>query len=216
MARYRVGVLELAEPLFWSDEVQGEKLEAIPWTPRMAFDGGHHGACAFLFANGDLRPRNTLVQRADDRLVMLDHEHCLFNLALDVTGQRDPFDPHALDALGADELRQRVRRHVLTPRTMRRAHREFFGDSPPAILAAYRDGWIRLHRLAQERRERLRALLEQRLYRQPYLVVGTRAYRRAMARLDIEDLLSRVDGDPERSFEEWLGVVEPEPVASGA
>jgi hypothetical protein len=44
-------------------------------------------------------------------------------------------------------------------------------------------------------------LLGARLAADPPLVVGTHAYRRAFLRLDLEDLLARLDEAPERACE---------------
>jgi len=205
---YPVGILAGREPIFWSFQAPGKKLERPAATPELAFEIGRHCAAAFLFANADLRPRNAFLVAAQPRprLVMVDHEHCLFNLALDLTGIPDPLNPHALDALGRDALRRRVVKQVLSPLAMRRARRTFLDTraAAPELVAAFRRGWIELHQRARQRRARLGELLRERIYTEPFLIIGTHAYRRAMAGIDLDDLLSRIDLDPVTAVEACL------------
>ena len=202
------GVLQGAEPIHWSREVIGSKALEIEPTPELAFDIGRHGAAAYLFSNADMRPRNALLQRgvAPGRLLMLDFEHCLFNLALDLEGVAQPLDPQVVDGLGADELCRRLRRHVITPRSIRRIQREFFGSRAyePGLLEPFRDGWIQLTHTAQRRSSDLEQLLRERAYREPYLIIGTRAYRRAFAGIDIDDILGRLALAPESVLADWM------------
>jgi hypothetical protein len=42
--------------------------------------------------------------------------------------------------------------------------------------------------------------MEQRAYTEPFLIVGTRSYRRAFARVDVDDIRSRIEQDPVELF----------------
>ena len=209
LATAPAGVLARREPIYWSREIVGVPFErpAAP-SPALAHEIGRHCASAYLLANADLRPRNAFVLAGSDgaRLRMIDHEHCLFNLALDTAGVEDPRDPRVLDRLGADELVRRTSRKVLSSLAMRRARRTFIETekAPSAVVESFLAGWLEVHRRAQARRATLRDRLYDRVYRQPFLVVGTQAYRRSLATLDIEDLLSRIDRDPEAACAECL------------
>ena len=202
------GILSGPEPILWSLEAPGERVQELILTPDIAFDVGRHGAAAFLFANADYRPRNAFLvtEGSSQRLMMVDYEHCLFNLALDVTGIEDPCNPHELDDLGPEELAMRVRRRVISPRTCRRNYREFFGRGGAQVdlVGPFREGWIELTRRAQERRANLEALLRRRIHSEPFLIIGTHSYRRAMAGMDIEDLLARLTLDPAQVLDGWM------------
>lgn len=196
---YPVGILDGPEPIFWSAAAPGEKVGDLPGGREVAHEIGRHCASAFLLSNADLRPRNAfLVRGGPPRLVMVDHEHCLFNLALDLHGIEDPCDPRQLRDLGCDELAARVTRRVLSPLAMRRARRTFLEtrDASPAIVEAFREGWIAVHSRARRRRGAIEHLLRERAAQEPPLVIGTHGYRRAMVDLDIDDLLARIDAEP--------------------
>ena len=61
---------------------------------------------------------------------------------------------------------------------------------------AFREGWIAVHRRAQERAAAIHTRLAARLAQPPALVAGTLAYRRAVARFDLDDLMGRIALDP--------------------
>lgn len=192
-----------AEPVLAISAAPGVKLEgARPDTP-YAREVGRHAALAYIFANADLRPRNAFLagEGETSTMTMVDYEHCLLNLAIDLDGVADPLDRDGFEALGRDELERRVARRVLADAHMRRAYRAFLGPhaKDPGLARAFRSGWLAVHRRAQERRGEIVERLEARLAANPPLVVGTHAYRRAFLRLDLEDLLTRLDEDPDRA-----------------
>lgn len=194
-----------AEPILVVAAAPGAKLGEAPREPAYAREVGRHAAVAYIFANADLRPRNAFAAGEGDglRLTLVDYEHCLLNLAIDLEGIADPLDRDAFEALGRSEIERRVARRVLADAHMRRAYRAFLGPhAKDADLAdAFRAGWREVHGRAQQRRDAIVELLEARLAADPPLVVGTHAYRRAFLRLDLEDLLARLDEAPERACE---------------
>ena len=199
MPACEAAVTDGPEPCLVASRAPGRKLEDVTTAAPVAAQVGRQAALAYLFANADLRPRNAFV--ADDgggpTLTMIDLEHCFFDLALDVTGIDDPMRPSSLDRLGDDELARRVQRRVLTPRTMKRARRAFFGtDALSAHLErAFEDGWREAYHEAQREADRASDLIAGRIGREPHLVIGTQAYRRAMARLDLDEIRRRLGED---------------------
>jgi HAD superfamily hydrolase (TIGR01549 family) len=191
------------EPILIVAEAPGVKLEGSSGEPRYAREVGRHAAIAYLFANADLRPRNAFTSGAgaDLTMTMVDYEHCLLNLAIDLDGVTDPLDRDALERLGRAELERRVARRVLADAHMRRAYRAFLGPhaKDPALAASFRKGWLEVHGKTRVLRDDVVALLEERLAADPPLVVGTQAYRRAFLRLDLEDVVARIDEDPDRA-----------------
>jgi len=191
------------EPCLVVSEAPGTKLDGTTSAP-VARQVGWQAALAYLFANADLRPRNAFVSYVGDdpTITMTDLEHCFFNLALDVSGIADPLRPEGFDRLSQAELSGRVVRRVLTPRTMKRARRAFLGtDDPPSELEqAFKDGWMVAYREIQGQAERACDMLERRIRREPFLIIGTQAYRRAMARVDLEDIRRRLDEDVETVY----------------
>lgn len=191
------------ERLLLAAAAPGEKLEAPRSEYGYAREVGRHAAVAYLFANADLRPRNAFVRvRGEEvELTMLDYEHCLFNLAIELDGIEDPGDRKALEALGREGLAQRVRKRVLADAHMRRAYRAFLG---PIGLEedrkrAFAEGWCEVHEQARLLREEILDLLRDRLEADPPLIVGTHGYRRALLELDLEDLAARIDEPPRKA-----------------
>lgn len=191
------------EPCLVASKAPGAKLEGTTTAP-LALQVGRQAALAYLFANADLRPRNAFVsyEGNDPTITMIDLEHCFFNLALDVSGVSDPLRPETLDRMSDAELSGRVQRRVLTPRTMKRARRAFFGtdDLPNELEQAFKDGWVVAYREVQAQAERACGLLEERIRREPFLIIGTQAYRRAMARVDLAEIRRRLDEDAETVY----------------
>jgi len=192
-----------AEPVLAVAAAPGEKLDGPRPEAPYAREVGRHAALAYIFANADLRPRNAFLSGEGEAstMTMVDYEHCLLNLAIDLDGVADPVDRDAFEALGREELERRVARRVLADAHMRRAYRAFLGPhaKDPTLAAAFRTGWVSVHRQAQARRRDIVERLEARLAEDPPLIVGTHAYRRAFLRLDLEDLLTRLDESPDRA-----------------
>jgi hypothetical protein len=186
-----------------------------PWllvtpAPGLPFDGdagdgvveriGEHFAFGYAFANADLRPRNAFLDSAAGApsLTMVDLEYCFLNLAIPSAALPDACDRPAVEALGGDRLRSLVRRRVLTERTLPRAVAEFLGAEHRG--ARERDAFARgflaaFERLLARKRELL-GTIEDRLERPPWLVIGTHAYRRAMLRIDLDDIAARLEEEP--------------------
>ncbi|MCU0240996.1 MAG: HAD family hydrolase [Vicinamibacteria bacterium] len=197
------GVTRGEEPCLVTTPAAGSKLN-VEITPRIAFGIGQQGALAYIFANADLRPRNAFLDESGERarLTMIDLEHCFFNLAYEVAGLIDPYRPQAIDDLDPQERAARLRTSVLTPRATRRARRSFFDtdslDSPLAL--AFKEGWLDAYARVRGARNVVADMIGERVYREPYLIIGTQAHRRAMARVDLADILARVDEDPIRAW----------------
>jgi HAD superfamily hydrolase (TIGR01549 family) len=192
------------EPCLVVAKAEGVKMEQGSVAPDLAREIGRQCAMAYLFANADLRPRNAFLawQGGAPRVTLVDLEHCFFNMAMDVSGLGDPLVPETFDRLPEAELERRVLKRVLTERTTRRARRTFFETDSleSATASAFKDGWLDIYRRAQGRADQLCAMLEERVVRPPYLIIGTQSYRRAMARADVRDIRSRILQDPERVF----------------
>lgn len=191
------------EPCLVVSKAPGTKL-AGPVTAELAHEIGRHCAMAYLFANADLRPRNAFVSLAGSRpeVTVVDLEHCFFNMALDVSGLEDPLRPDSFDRLSEEQIQQRVLRRVLSERTTRRTRRTFFEtESPDTRLAsAFKEGWLAVYRSVKGDVERITSLIDERVQRPPYLVIGTKSHRRAMARADVRDIRRRIEQDPEVVF----------------
>lgn len=203
MTTCEVAILSGPEPVLVATRAPGKKFESCT-NPVLAFEIGRHCAVSYIFANADLRPRNTFVADEDNRPVvtMIDLEHSLFNMALDVDGLDEPNRPETFDRMPADELRRRLKRCVLNERTTRRAMGTFLKlDSLESEMAvAFRSGWVAAFRQIQSESALLCRWIEERIYEEPFVIIGTRAYRRAMAKIDVDDIRSRIDQDPEELF----------------
>lgn len=99
---------------------------------------------------------------------------------------------------------------------MKRARRAFFGtdDLPAAFEKAFADGWIAAYREAQAQADRALGLIEERMRREPFLIIGTQAYRRAMARLDLDEIRRRLAAVAESVYADSFGPAAPRPPRS--
>lgn len=201
----RVALASGPEPCLVASEAPGTKMEGATTSRAVAEQVGSQAAVAYLFANADLRPRNGFVSEGagGTAITMIDLEHCFFNLALDAGGVEDPLRPETFDRMSAGELKERLKRSVLTPRTMKRARRAFFGtdDLAPELERAFRAGWLATYRRLQGQAARALGLLDARVHRPPYLIIGTQAYRRAMAQVDIDEIRRRLGENADDVYE---------------
>jgi FMN phosphatase YigB (HAD superfamily) len=202
----RAQVLERSEPLLLTTEARGAKfggLVDVAVTREIA----RHLVFAYVFSNADMRPRNAFLwRRAADpgkesgaEMTMIDLEHCFFNLAIDVGDVDRNLEPQGLDALGNDGLAARLRRQVLSPAAMRRARRSFFrGEHEQLPLVRHlKEGFAAAYDHVQGQSSMILELLRERIYREPYLIIGTHGYRRAMTRIDVDDVERRLSESKE-------------------
>ncbi|MEP0774955.1 MAG: HAD family hydrolase [Acidobacteriota bacterium] len=187
------------EPILLVSAAPGLPLSGPP-DPATAFEIGRQFAFGYVFANADLRPRNMLLDATTSppRLTTFDLEHLLLNLAVEVAQLPDPLDPHAIDALPREHLGNLVKRRVLSARTLPRARSEFFDvrQVPQEVTQAFGRGFFDQYELLRSRRRQLLELVREQVYTPPYLIAGTRAYRRALADIDLEDLEGRLAENP--------------------
>lgn len=197
------------EPFLLVARAPGEKYTG-ELDPAIAHELGRHFAFGYIFSNADLRPRNAFLARDPGGrpvVTMVDLEHCFFNLAIDVANLPDPTDPRAIDAMGPAALGGLVKKRVLTDRTLPRARGEFFDarTASPEVVQAYGEGFTAAYRALAGQANAVCDLIANRIARRPTLIIGTRAYRRAMARIDVEDIRSRLEADPAPVLERLLG-----------
>lgn len=196
-------LVEGPEPCLVVSRAPGTKFQGAV-DPVLAFEVARQCAAAYVFSNADLRPRNAFVsfEGPRPRVTMIDLEHCFFNLALDTDGLEDPRRPETFDRLSPDELARRLKRRVLTERTTRRAMRTFveLDRLDSEVGQAFKSGWIAAYETMRQDRDRICDRMRERVYREPFLIIGTQAYRRAMAGVDVEDVRRRLAEDPEQIF----------------
>ncbi len=189
------------EPLLLIDQAAGEKWPG-KIDPEISYEIGRHMTFAFIFSNADARPRNAFLSWNDGRphIDMIDLEHCFFDLAIDTDGIDDPFDPDAL--MKTPALEERIRKRVLTERATRRARRTFLKEEEHGQhnLEAFGRGWCDYYHHLKSEKGRIIQMLRERVRRKPYLIIGTRSYRRAMAEIDVEYISRRLDESPEENF----------------
>jgi len=192
-----VAIHDEGEPLLVMSAANGTKYED-EMDEKTAWEIGRHFAFAYVFSNADIRPRNAFIDTGHDipELTMVDLEHCFFNLAIDVSGLERPLDPHYLDECA--ELP--VAKTVLTDRAMRRARRSFVHEEAiaPEIYVSYQKGFRDCFRAMNARLDAVVDFLSERVRREPYLVIGTHSYRRAMAMIDVHEIADRLTHDPDQ------------------
>lgn len=166
-----------------------------------AYALGGHFVFALLFSNADIRPRNAFVDGG--RVTLVDLEHCFFNLAIDIAGLAAPERPETFDLMPADELAARTRKKVLSSRATSRARRSFFADTPKGspVDEAFHQGFLDSYRRQQAHADDLAGTLLARVRNEPPLVIGTHAYRRALAEVDVADIRARLAMDAQTAYE---------------
>lgn len=199
----RARVIEGREPFLAISCAPGTKFTGT-LNEEIAYEIGRHHVFAYLFSNADMRPRNAFLHQngSGAALTMVDLEHCFFNLALDATDLAQANAPQTIDSLSGEELSKRGGKQVLSERAMRRARKTFIDteNADRKLVDAFRSGFIDLFTDVQQRREALRSLLMDRVYREPFLIIGTHAYRRAMAKMDVDDILTRLEKSAEAAY----------------
>lgn len=188
-------VLEGVEPLLASRKAPGEPF-AGAMDGDLAFDLGGHLAFAYAFANADIRPRNAFVfsQGGRRRLALIDFEHCFLNLAIPPERLPEVQDPHALQPISLAQAQALAARQVITPKTILRARAEFFSfrQAAPSVKEGLAEGFAQCWQAMALRRQELLQKIEQRLWQEPYLPVGTWRFRRALAPFDLEEMATRL------------------------
>ncbi|MCX7895018.1 MAG: HAD-IA family hydrolase [Thermoanaerobaculum sp.] len=189
-------VLEGQEPILLSRPAGGTPYRP-PVDEDVAFDLGAHLAFAYAVANADIRPRNAFVARQPDgrcRLVLIDYEHCFFNLALPPEVVASLESSHRLQRLSLEQAQRLAQRQVITPKTIVRARNEFFswGQAEPRVRQALAEGFSWCWRQMQGRAAELVERLRGELVRQPPLRLGTWRFRRPLAAFDVEEMGSRL------------------------
>lgn len=200
----RIKLFSSSEPILLSSPALGKL-----WTPTdidevTAEIMGSHCAVAYLIGNADLRPRNTFVHRngKEVKVTVMDLEHCLFDRALDLKDCQDTFSPYTIDSLD-NTIEKRTKHRVLSAASIRRARRSFLPiDDKSHILAKlFKKGWLKTFEVAHEKVMDIELYLSKRIYQTPYLIIGTQSYRRAMASIDIKDILGRINENGDEAFE---------------
>ncbi|CAK0764287.1 putative HAD family hydrolase [Azospirillaceae bacterium] len=196
----RTFIYDDGEPILIMSKVHGEKWDASQITPQLASELGKWCAIGFIFGWADIRPRNALVNRShsDEKLFMIDFEHCLFNLALVTDGIANPFNPYAIDALGEGEVNRRLKSSVVNSRHTKRARRSFMAENNlnSVLGETFSLGFCDVYHNFKRNADGIADLLISRIYREPFLIIGTNSYRRAMAKIDVDDILQRIREEP--------------------
>ncbi|MGE5235547.1 MAG: HAD family hydrolase [Acidobacteriota bacterium] len=192
-------IVDHGEPILVVEAARGEKYTGDA-SPPVAREIGRHFAFGYVFANADLQPRNAVLgwEHGMPRLTMVDMEHCFLNLAVRPQDLERAADPDAIDELGYEALARLASRRVLNERTLPRFRAAFLDrrTAPRAALEAFGSGFLAAYAELQRRQSEISRLIDARLGRRPPLLIGTTAYRRAMARADLADIGSRLAEDP--------------------
>ncbi|MBS0359032.1 MAG: HAD family hydrolase [Proteobacteria bacterium] len=195
----QTGILEGKEPLLMTSEVAGEAWD-IQYAEKVAYEIGQYTGMAYMFSNADFRPRNVLLKKSalGNKMQLIDFEHCFFNVALDLTGLNDVNNPLTFNAMCTEEISARRRHTVLSPKHIKRAVISFFGSLPSTekILSAYKSGCLDTFSKVRAIQENIKDLFhKQILFDSSPMMIGTHAYRRAMANIDIEEMMVRINQD---------------------
>lgn len=194
-------VLQGSEPILISRKAPGEPYQGEV-DADTSFDLGSHLAFAYAFANADIRPRNAFVYQEGNRrrLALIDFEHCFLNLAIPPEKLPEAGSPQSLAGLTLSQAQALATRQVITPKTIVRARNEFFPfrEASESVKRAMAEGFAHCWQYMQREKERLLGKLEQRLFQEPWLPVGTWRFRRFLAPFDVEEMGRRLSQDLHR------------------
>lgn len=196
-------VLEVGEMVLATSEIAGE-----PWSEKYAHllsdQIGFQLAMAYVFAYADVRPRNIILQQTVYSTVLnvIDMEHCFFSKALDLTDLDNVLLPSTFDALPAAECLRRVKKNVLGIKTLRRVIKGFIPKFDDSKFYEFQQGWLAGYDKINMNLPAIEQALREAIQQPPYPVIGTHAYRRALANIDINDIVKRAQEDPENTLDE--------------
>lgn len=200
-------LFESEEPLLITNEVQGKKYEG-EMDPRIAYELGKQFAFAYLISNADIDVRNTFINYSghDPRIQLIDFEHCLFNFAINNSEIGDPFDPHAFDALPREYLERKIKKKVFTEKTIGRAIRRFLDPDKahPEVHESLKKGFIDFYGKLKSNGDSIYSFIEERTYREPSIITGTKNYRRAFSGIDLNVLKERLGQNPKELAYKFL------------
>lgn len=206
-----LGMLECRATLFSAEEplLLSTLASGVLWSPSeidaaTAEAVGAHCAAAYLIGNADLRPRNTFVDRSNGvaKVSVIDLEHCFFDRAIDLQHFPGRFSPHEIDKLG-DSVEEKTKHRVVSPAGIRRTRRSYLpiDDMSDPRVQRLRKGWLGMYENAKLLADKIEYLLMERVYQTPPLIIGTQSYRRAMAAVDVRDILQRIGHNANDAFE---------------
>jgi putative hydrolase of the HAD superfamily len=203
MLECRATLFSAEEPLLLSTPASGVLWTASEIDEITAEAIGAHCAAAYLIGNADLRPRNTFVDRSNGvaKVSVIDLEHCFFDRAMDLQQFPGRFSPQEIDKLG-DSVEERTKHRVVSPAGIRRTRRSYLpiDDMSNPRVQRLRKGWLSMYENAKSLNDKIEYLLMDRIYQDPPLIIGTQSYRRAMAAVDVRDILHRVSLDANDAF----------------
>lgn len=195
------------EPLLLCPRASGE-----PWKPEFlneesAYQIGQHCACGFLIANADLRPRNTFWDPVKKKINVFDLEHAFFDRVLSSDLILKRLTPKEINAGFAQGLIKTKTNTAVVGGTSR-TRKAFINieDYNNSIVKEFKRGWVDYFEGLENFKSDLLYQLNENIYQPPYLQVGTRAYRRVLAGIDLEDFERRMNLDPEQSFYQYYKV----------
>ena len=184
------------ESIFAVTEVPGHEWVSTNIDSETAYSAGQHCAAAYIMANADLRPRNTLIssERSTKRhLNIIDLEHCFFDRAIVTESISNRFNPHEIEkfATTIDEI---TKTRALSVRAIRRTRKEFLkiNDQVDELAVEFERGWFSTLDTALSKSKAIEATLKERVHEKPYIVIGTNSYRRAMCGIDVNDIMHRI------------------------
>lgn len=182
------------EDFLITSEVKGEKWQDSD-SKKCLYALGQHFAMAYIFSNADFRPRNIIVEQTAEGEVLkiIDFEHCFFSVALDLHGIERPDIPSTFDNMPAEEISRRTKHQVLSPKHCRRVLKGFLAQVDEDEFSVFSQGWLAMYNKVNSELEVIEKAMRMSIATQPYPIVGTSSYRRAMASFDIDAVLRRAN-----------------------
>ena len=204
LSTVRSAVLSEAESILVTTEIDGAKWVSNDMDADIAYSAGQHCAIAYLLANADHRPRNTLISTGTNGnrvLNVLDLEHCFFDRAIITETIIDKYDPRCFDQL-EDEIESFTKTRALSDRAIRRTRKQFLKEDSMQheFTIMFAKGWHDALTTASAKATEIETALRSRIYSKPPIVIGTNGYRRAMSGIDIDDIMHRIHSESTREI----------------
>ena len=128
-------------------------------------------------------------------------------MALDLTDLDNALLPSTFDSLPKDECISRIKKNVLGIKTIRRVIKGFIPKFTDTNVYELERGWIAGYDKIKSNLPAIEPALREAIKQPPFPIIGTHSYRRALANIDIDDIVKRAQEKPKKVlgdiFENW-------------
>lgn len=168
------------------------------------FQLGRHVAFAFIFANTDFHPRNTIISYQENKYTFnsIDLEYCFLNCDYKMENDSLRYDAKKLDLLLRSKSEKIKERPIITNKTVTRFINNFINlkELTTNQIQSFYDGINQYYESTKHKDNEIMALLYGAINRNNSLIIGFSKTKRAFTEYDIECIKNRIHASPEQIY----------------